>query len=488
MTIAVREDPGSLDPHKTSRSSAFELARFAYDSLVHVDSTGKVVSGLASTWTPSGTSHTFTLKKGVTCADGSPITATLVADNLKFASNPANGSPLLGLSIPAKLKVAGDDTAGTVTTDTKAPVAFFLEGLATVPIVCKAGMSDRNSLTGKTLGSGPYVLTAAVPNDRYTYRLRDGYAWGPGGVSTHHLPKTVIFRVVENETTTANLLLSRDVNIGSVAGPDRDRLSTQGLFRHDVRNIDGEIFYNQAPGRATADERVRRALTMALDLRAIGKVLTGGYDSQPTGMITLEPRVCTADTVTGNLPTHDASAAKALLEEAGWKVGERGVRQKEGKSLSLDLLTSTEQNRATASELAIEQWKAIGAEVKPIPKIPAEINATLFDTAAWDISWSPLQAQLPSQLVPFLSGPPPSKGGTNFAHLDNAEYEKAAAQAGTLPGAAGCDLWAKAEAALIKHADVVPYVGKVYPVWGRGYSFESTAFGLVPTSLQPRAS
>ncbi|MFF6983693.1 ABC transporter substrate-binding protein [Streptomyces sp. NPDC008343] len=489
VTIAIKEDPGSLDPHHSTRSAALELARFAYDTLVHVDSEGKTVSGLAASWKQSGSTYTFTLKDGASCADGTPVNAKVVADNLAYASDPKNESPLLGLAVPAKMKVTSEVKAGTVTIKADNPGAFFLEGLATVPIVCEAGLGNRRHLTTKTVGSGPYELTAAVPNDRYTYTLRDDYAWGPDGASAKasSMPKTVVFRVVENETTTANMLLSNDVQIGAVAGSDRKRMEGNDFFRRDVRNIAGEIFFNEASSRPTSDERVRRALAMALNLGEVGKVLTSGFDTKATGMITLEPRVCTADTVTGNLPKHDPAAAESLLDRAGWKAGPSGIREKGGKKLSLDLLFGTsEATRATAAELAIEQWKAIGVEVKPVGKTDAEVNTTLFNTGAWDMTWNTLQAQLPSQLVPFLSGATPGDGGTNFAHIDNRAYEGAAAKAAALPGPAGCDEWKKAETALIERVDVVPYIGKTYPVWGRGVSFESTAFGITPTSLQGR--
>ena len=60
-----------------------------------------------------------------------------------------------------------------------APAPFVLNGLASLPMVCDAGMKDRKSLADGTTGTGPYELTEAVPNDHYTYQIRDGYTWGP---------------------------------------------------------------------------------------------------------------------------------------------------------------------------------------------------------------------------------------------------------------------------------------------------------------------
>ena len=87
------------------------------------------------------------------------------------------------------------------------PAPFVLNGLANLPIVCPSGLKDRSTLRAATAGTGPFALTAAAPGDRYTYAKRPGYTWGPAGATTATpgLPDTVVVKVVENETTAANL-------------------------------------------------------------------------------------------------------------------------------------------------------------------------------------------------------------------------------------------------------------------------------------------
>ena len=104
-----------------------------------------------------------------------------------------------------------------------APAPFVLNGLASLPMVCDAGMADRKSLDDSTAGTGPYVLTEAVPGDHYTYEIRDGYTWGPNGATTAEqgMPDTVVMKIVENESTTANLLASGEINAGAGPRPGR---------------------------------------------------------------------------------------------------------------------------------------------------------------------------------------------------------------------------------------------------------------------------
>ena len=191
----------------------------------------------------------------------------------------------------------------------------MLNGLASLPMVCEAGMEDRESLAAATGGTGPYELTEAVPGEQYTYQIRDGYTWGPNGATTAEkgMPATVVMKIVANEGTRANLILSGDLNAAQVLGPDVDRLDKAGLFAAETPVLLGEQWYNHADGHATSDPAVRMALTQALDLAELQSVLTADKGTPATTLAVLEPVACPGDSVSGALPAQDVEAAKAAL-------------------------------------------------------------------------------------------------------------------------------------------------------------------------------
>lgn len=233
FSMALSSDPGNLDPQMAAGSALFTMSQLAYDSLVSVNAeSGAIESQLATDWTVDGTKVSFTLTDGVTCADGSALTPTVVADNIAFVADPKNQSPFLGTFLPVGAKAVADDAAGTVTLKLAAPAPFVLNGLASLPIVCQAGLDDRKSLTQGTAGTGPFELTEAAPGEQYTYQVRDDYTWGPNGATTAEegTPATIVMKIVQNETTSANLLLSGDLNAASIIGPDAERLDKSGLF------------------------------------------------------------------------------------------------------------------------------------------------------------------------------------------------------------------------------------------------------------------
>lgn len=487
FTLALGADPGNLDPQLSAVSALFQVTQFGYDPLLGIDPrSGEIKSGLATAWKMAGRTVSLTLADGITCSDGSPFTAADAAANINYVADVKNKSPFLGTYLPAGARATGDAASRTVTIALAGPAPFALAGLASLPMVCAAGLTDRAALRNHTLGTGPYQLTEAVPSDHYTYTLRPGYRWGPGGASTDTagLPDTVVVKIVQNETTAANLLLSGGVNAAQITGPDADRLTKAGLFASPSTGLLGEQWFNHAAGRPTADPGVRRALTQALDLAQLQKVLTSGKGSPPTTFATTEPVACPGQLPAGTLPAHDVDAAGRLLDAAGWRRGPDGVRSKAGAPLSLTFIhdSTLGPGGTAAAELAVQQWKALGVQVSSKSQTSTATSETLFSTGDWDVAWEPLNVNSPDQLVPFMSGPA-APDGTNFAGIHNAAYEAGVAKATALPGTSGCATWLAAEAHLVSDVDVIPFANNVVKTFGKRARFV-TAGLVVPTSIR----
>ena len=117
---------------------------------------------------------------------------------------------------------------------------------------------------------------SASPGSKYTFTLRKGYAWGPNGATSKGMPAKVVLKVVTNETTAANELLTGEVNIATVTGPDRTRLEKAKLFKRVVAAEPGEIWFNEKKGHPTSNVTVRKGIIQALQLGQVGKVFTSG--------------------------------------------------------------------------------------------------------------------------------------------------------------------------------------------------------------------
>jgi peptide/nickel transport system substrate-binding protein len=470
-TILLASDPGSLDPDLTAISVAYEADDFLYDSLVNFSPSGALEPGLATKWSGTTTSATFTIRKGVTCSDGSPLTAATVAANINFVGNVKNASSRAGVWVEPGATATADNATGTVTVKSPVPDAFLVSDVGQTQIVCDSGLANRKLLQEGAEGTGLYTLTSSVPGSSYTLSLRKGYNWGPGGVTsaTKGLPATVVLKVVTNMTTSANLLLSGGANIGEVVGADTQRLTS--LYSQSVDAPFGVLWFNQKKGTPTAQEPVRKALTQALQLTQLGQVLTSDTGKPATGLITPALSLCKGNTVSGNLPAYDLTAAKEAVA---------------GKNLSIAVYypASAGGGASAAAELMQSTWSQLGVKVSLHGITDAEIDTEIFSgTAAWNVVIVPIELTSPSELVPFVSGATPP-AGTNFSYISNAAYTADVTKAASVAGAAGCPRWNAAEGALYKDVDVVPFADSATATYAKGATFQFSLGSIMPASIR----
>ena len=471
FTMSIAGDPGKLDPQSSASTQLFTVNQLAYDNLVSVDAkTGEIQSQLATDWKVDGKTVTVTLGQGITCADGSDFTATMAADNIAYVGDPKNKSPYLGTFLPAGAAAKADDAAGTVTITLAQPAPFVLNGLANLPMVCASGMDDRKALADHTAGTGPYELTEAVPGDHYTYQIRDGYTWGPNGATTAEdgMPDTVVMKIIQNEGTAANLLLSGGINAATIQGPDAKRLDGAGLFSTSTPAMVGEQWYNHDDGHETSDAAVRMALTQAIDFGELASVATADAGGPATTFSAIEPVSCPGDSISGALPAQDVDAAKSVLD---------------GKKFTFLYSSAAGSAVSAAAELAVQEWEAAGAQVTAKGVDETALQGAIFGTGDWDIAWVPLNVNSPDQLVPFLSGPGLADGGTNFSGIDNKDYTDGVAAANAMNGTEGCDTWLDAESKLVAAADIVPFANNAVKTYGNGAEFEYPGT-FSPTSVR----
>jgi len=470
-TIMLPSDPGNLDPDLTSLSVTEEADYFLYDSLINFAPNGTPEPGLATKWSGTTTTATYTIRKGVTCSDGSPLTAATVAANINFIGNIKNASSRAGVWVEPGATATADNATGTVTVKSPVPDAFLVTDVGQAQIVCDSGMKNRKLLQEGAEGTGLYTLTSAVPGSSYTLTLRKGYDWGPGGVTsaTKGLPATVVLKVVTNMTTGANLLLSGGANIGEVVGPDTQRLTS--LYSQSVDAPFGVLWFNQKPGTPTAQEPVRHALTESLQLTQLGQVLTSGTGAASTGMVTAALSPCKGNTVSGNLPAYDQSAAKSALA---------------GKNLSIAVYypTSAGSGAASAAELMQSTWSQLGVKVSLHGITDAEIDSEIVaGAAAWNVAIVPIGLSVPSELVPFVSGATPP-AGEDFSYIKNAAYTADVTKASSAAGSAGCPDWNAAETELYKDVDLVPFVDSAVATYAKGATFSLSQGSVMPASIR----
>lgn len=489
LTYGIGVDPGNLDPQRTVVNANLAIDVLAYDTPLTLNQKNQLVPGVLTSWRASGAkSWILTVRKGVTCADGSVLDAKTVADNLNYVANPKSASVFANLTVPTGSNATYDNAAGTVSVTLGSPAPFFMQDLTLLPLVCEKGLANRKILANGSDGSGPYVISQVVPGDQITYSLREGYNWGPPGAVSNAakgIPAKVVVKVVTSPTTTSNLLLSGQLNTALVSGTDQARLKAAGLSSVGVSVLNNELVFNQAKGSPWADSTVRRALVGILNLDQVAKVDTGGLGAPATGLLA-DPKVCPGNTLKGSLPSVDVGAAKSMLSNDGWMPGPDGVRAKSGAKLSMTLLYASDQPTTAASaEFMASQWKQLGVSVSLVQKPTAQAQAqVLGGTIEWNALLVGITVSTPAELVPLLTGNAPPKGG-DFGQINNTQYNTLIAQASQKNGTEGCADWNAAETALFKNADIVPLSTLPTLYWNKNASFDvNAANNIMPTTIR----
>lgn len=483
--IALASDPGAVSPYKTTLGTSRHVFAFGYDTLVSQTPDGKTVPRLAEKWDVKDDQVTYTLKDGVTCADGHKLTASDVAADFNYIKDPKTVSPWRSLTIPMGYTVRADDAKRTVTIKTDQPFGLLTRGAGSLAIVCPAARKDPGSADHKYLGTGPYKVVEYVSGDHYLLEKRPDYAWGPAGATTKDMPKNIVISFTKDEATAANQLISGQVNAVQLTGPDQDRVEKlPGVIKASSPAIVAELDLNKAPGRILTDINVRKALAAALDRQKVTDITTSKKGKVATNLIAEIPVLCPGDETSGNVPEHDPARAAQYLDQAGWVKGSDGMRSKNGKPLTITAIykSDTAQPGVTMEYIA-QQWKSVGIDVKLTAVTNTAFSETMYSTLDYDVAFSGLNVEMPFMLTPFHGGATPKDGGRNSGTTKNKEFDRLSAEALAAPGD-GCELWHAAHVALIKDVDVIPLSEGDRPYFVRGGSFEVVGLHSVPTSYR----
>ena len=171
------------------------------------------------------------------------------------------------------------------------------------------------------------------------------------------------------------------------------------------------------------DIRVRRALTMAIDVDKIIEYVLYGQGERITG-----PFVKQTDYYNHGIapPPYDTAGALKLLAEAGWSRNQEGWLEKDGKRFEFTLITNNGNDRRK-SILAIAQdaWKQIGIDVRTdllewSVFIQERVNKLDFDALilGWQMGIDPDYLEKRIQTI-FLNGKAVDDPETGIALKEN---------------------------------------------------------------------
>ena len=331
-----------------------------------------------------GVRKTYTLRDDAFWADGTPVTTDDVVFAWKVGRHPDTGvANFRAYKDVLDIEVHGPKRFTMVERklDYRYPsmgdfqvLPAHLEGPSfEVPREYRHRTLYQTDPTNPGLWNGPYRV-AAIETGSKLVLARNPHWKGPQPAF-----ERIEIRAIENTSALEANLLSGSIDmIAGELGLDIDQaiaFEKRNADRFTVLYQPGLIYEHMdvmLDNPFLADRRVRQALILAIDRQAISDRLFAG--KQPVAASNVHP----LDWVhaTEGVPAYgfEPERAKALLDEAGWKAGPKGVRANaKGEPLSIELMTTAgNRSRELVEQVLADYWKRVGIETR-IRNEPARV-------------------------------------------------------------------------------------------------------------------
>ena len=318
VVIGMSLEPPVLDSSLNAAAAIREITyQNIYESLTRVDRNGKIVPGLAESWTvsPDGKEYVFKLRSGVKYHDGEAFDASdvkfsidrLIAPGPTTRSRPSN----LYVSIE-KVEVVDPQT---VKITMKNPDAFVLFNLGVADAAIVDPKSQPTNGTNP-VGTGPFKFKERKEGDSLVLVKADTYR-NPSAIKLN----TVTFKFVKDPSAQINALLAGDVDTfpGFQAPELVGRLKTDNRFAVVIGSTQGETILstNNGEGKPMAKLEVRQAIAHAINRDELIAAESGF--AMPIGRHFSPADPAYVD-LTKTYP-FDIDKAKALMKAAGYENG-----------------------------------------------------------------------------------------------------------------------------------------------------------------------
>ncbi|AQS67236.1 ABC transporter substrate-binding protein [Streptomyces pactum] len=383
LTVAVAQSVDSLSPFLAVRLLSTSIHRLTYEYLTNYDpEDNHVVPGLATEWksSPDKLTWTYTIRSDSKWSDGRQATAEDAAWTFNKMMTDDGAATANGSFVTNFAKVTAPSPTQLVIRLKKPQATMTALDVPIVPRHVWEKVDDlskfNNDKNFPVVGNGPFVLTDYKP-DSYV-RLKANKDFWRGAPEFDEL----VFRYYKDQDAAVAALRKGEVSFvsGSPSLTPAQSASLEDEEDIHVNDAPGRRFYALAtnPGArakdgtkfgdghpSLLDQRVRHALFMAVDRKAIVDKVFQGHAVEGEGYIPPRfPQYFFEPSADQKLAYDPAEAAR-LLDEAGYRTNADGERLgKDGKPLNYRVLChATDPNDKAVGKYLEEWWGELGISI-----------------------------------------------------------------------------------------------------------------------------
>ncbi len=392
VNIIYWQAPSILNPYLSTGTKDVEASSLVLEPLIRFNEKGEMVAYLAADvptvanggFAADFKTITYKLKPGLKWSDGTALTSADVVFTYDYCTG-IKGCAKANIFAPVDKVTAVDANTIRITFKTAAPYPYSVFGGAGTPILQKAQFQDclgekAPSCTKQNfnpVGTGPFMVKDFRPNDviqmvanpNFRDPAKPAFATltfkggGDAAAAGRAVMETGEFDYAWN------LQLAPDVLAKMGKGGKGKTVAAFGTLVERIEMNLTDPSAKHGDTRATtkhphpylSDIRVRKALSMAID-RALLVEIGYGPAGRPTCNLVPAP-IAFASSNTDCIK-QDMAGAKALMDQAGWKMGSDGVRAKDGVKMEMLYQTSTNAVRQNFQTLIKQWWTELGVKVE----------------------------------------------------------------------------------------------------------------------------
>ncbi|MGG0258496.1 ABC transporter substrate-binding protein [Bacillus mycoides] len=383
LVVGISKPGGVFLPYFQQNGWDGNVTSVIFASLVSTDKQGKPTPELAEKWDISSDqlTYTFHLRKDLKFSDGSPLTADDVAFTLtllhdkayegdkdisqyavkggkEYKEGKANSIEGIQVVDPQTIKITTEKVNSQALTALGGEVlskAYYGKDYKQ-----NASLDYLKALYEKPIAAGPYKFEKYIPGQEVRFVANENYYAGKPKIPNF------IYKITSGDTKL-QLFQTGEVDYTGLGTGDEVLEQAKALEFANIQIETAASFsyiYMNNNKPYLKDKKVRQALIYGLDRKKYVDTALKGYGTVANVPIHPTSWAYTEEGV--NKYEYDKEKAKKLLDEAGWKVGSDGIREKDGQKLKLSYFgPSSAKDSDLLIPIAKENYKEIGVEFNP---------------------------------------------------------------------------------------------------------------------------
>ncbi|MGO4676678.1 peptide ABC transporter substrate-binding protein [Bosea sp. 2YAB26] len=390
LKILLWQAPTLLNPHFASGTKDQIASRVFFEPLAGWDKDGNLVPQLAAEIptkanggvSADGKEVIWKLKQGVKWHDGKPFTADDVVFTWEYAADPATAAYTTGAYKDIKVEKIDSHTVKIIFKD---PTPFWADAFVGVAgmIIPKhhfgeyKGAKSREAPANlKPVGTGPYKFVEFKPGDLLTGERNPDYhvknkphfdtlevkGGGDAVSAARAVLQTGEYDYAWNMQVEDEILKRMETG-----GRGRVVVVPGGDVEFIILNptdpwteVDGERSSVKTKHPTLSDPAVRQAINLLIDRDSIQKFIYGRGGTATASFVN-EPKQFKSPKL-----KYEFSVDKAnkILDDAGWKKGADGIREKDGKKLKYVFQTSINAPRQKTQAIIKQACQRAGIDLE----------------------------------------------------------------------------------------------------------------------------